>query len=52
MDPYNNNPFKNRERRDLHNERDANRALRDSVEWTYAYDTGADIDDGLTDDEK
>lgn len=50
--PYDNNPFRNDDRRDLTNEHDANRALANSVERVYAYDTGADIDDGLTDEEK
>jgi len=50
--PYDNNPYDNNARRDLANERDANRALANSVERKHAYDTGADIDDGLTDEEK
>lgn len=49
--PYDNNPFDTDDNR-IRNERDANRALAESVERKLAYDTGADIDDGLTDDEK
>lgn len=50
--PYDNNPFDNNARRDLTNELDANRALVDTVERVFAFDTGADIFDDLTDEEK
>ena len=49
--PYDNNPFA-ADSGDITNERDANRALADSVERAIAFDTGSDIDDGLNDDEK
>ena len=50
-DPYNNDPFATDDNR-IANERDANRALAASVNRRIAFDEGADIDDGMTDDEK
>jgi hypothetical protein len=49
--PYDNNPYATDDNR-ITNERDANRALAASVDRRIAFDEGADIDEGMTDDEK